>query len=137
MPIDPKKFKEIVTNHFDNLSEEEFLETLRKSSPYLFDGSLEEKNDIKLSDQGEMNSQNIFSHILDLKSRYDRILAENYKDLTLCLEDEADRMKSDNIDPIIIKIYISKQKLIYTFSTVFQSVIYLTDNITKALTKRA
>ena len=45
MPIDPKKFKKIVTNHFDNLSEEEFLETLHKSSPYLFDGSLEANQD--------------------------------------------------------------------------------------------
>jgi hypothetical protein len=47
MPIDPKKFKKIVTNHFDNLSEEEFLKTLHKSSPYLFDENSEEKKDVK------------------------------------------------------------------------------------------
>jgi Circadian oscillating protein COP23 len=43
MPIDPKKFKKVITNHFDNLTEEEFLKTLRKSSPHLFDESSEEK----------------------------------------------------------------------------------------------
>jgi hypothetical protein len=32
MPIDPRKFKKIVTNHFDNLTEEEFITTLHKSS---------------------------------------------------------------------------------------------------------
>jgi hypothetical protein len=32
MPIDPKKFKRIVTNHFDNLTKEYFLKTLDKSS---------------------------------------------------------------------------------------------------------
>jgi hypothetical protein len=47
MPIDPKKFKQVVTNHFDNLTEEEFLKTLHKSSPYLFDESSEVKKDIK------------------------------------------------------------------------------------------
>jgi hypothetical protein len=47
MPIDPKKFKQVVTNHFDNLTEEEFLKTLYKSSPYLFDESSEVKKDIK------------------------------------------------------------------------------------------
>ena len=52
------------------------------------------------------------------------------------VREEADRMKLDNIDPITIRIYIIKQELIYTFSTVMQSVIYITDKITKALTKR-
>jgi hypothetical protein len=137
MPIDPKKFKKIVTNHFDNLSEEEFLETLRKSSPYLFDGSLEAKHDVPSSDRDEMTSQNIFSHTLDLKSRWDRIDAENYKEFTSYLEDEADRMKSNNIDIITIRSYITKQERIYTLITVIQSVIHLTEKITKALTKRA
>lgn len=41
MPIDPRKFEKIITNHFKNLTEEEFLKTLQKSSPYLFDESLE------------------------------------------------------------------------------------------------
>ena len=44
MPIDPKKFKKIVTNHFDNLSEEEFLKTLHKSSPHIFETNSEEKD---------------------------------------------------------------------------------------------
>lgn len=49
MPIDPRKFEKIITNHFDNLTEEEFLKTLRKSSPYLFDDSLETEQDITSS----------------------------------------------------------------------------------------
>jgi hypothetical protein len=43
MPINPKKIKKIVTNHFDNLSEAEFLKTLRTSSPHLFDENLRKK----------------------------------------------------------------------------------------------
>ena len=137
MPIDPKKFKKIVNNHFDNLSEEEFLETLRKSSPYLFDGSSEAKHDVPSSDRDEMTSQNIFSHILDLKSRWDRIDAENYKEFTSCLEDEADRMNSNNIDLINIKIYIIKGKLSYKLNASIQMVKLLTDMIAQVITKKA
>jgi hypothetical protein len=36
MPMDAKEFKRRVTEHFENVTEEEFLENLRKSSPYLF-----------------------------------------------------------------------------------------------------
>jgi hypothetical protein len=62
MPIDPKKFKKIVINHFDNLSEEEFLETLHKSSPYLFDGSSEEKRDAQLSGNDEIQLATIIEN---------------------------------------------------------------------------
>ena len=65
MPIDPKKFKKVLNNHFDNLSKEEFLKILHKSSPYLFDGSSGVKHDILSS---------------DLKSRWDRVDGENYTD---------------------------------------------------------
>jgi undecaprenyl pyrophosphate synthase len=131
MPIDPKKFKEIVTNHFDNLSEEEFLKTLHKSSPYLFDGSSEAKHDIPSSDRDEITSLNIIKKLSPIS---------NYGsdgEVVSAFKEEADRMESNNIDPITIRSYISKQKLIYTLSTVIQSVIYLTDKITKAFTKRA
>jgi hypothetical protein len=59
MPIDPKKFKKVVTNHFDNLTEEEFLKTLRKSSPHLFDESSEGKqaNWQNLSDESSGEKQ--------------------------------------------------------------------------------
>jgi hypothetical protein len=137
MPIDPKKFKKVVTNHFDNLSEEEFLKTLHKSSPYLFDGSSEAKHDVPSSDRDEMTSQNIFSHILDLKSRRDRIDAANYKEFTSYLEDEADRMKSNNIDLINIKIHILRLKLLYKLSASIQMVKLLTDMITQVITKKA
>lgn len=49
MPIDPRKFEKIITQHFDNLTEEKFLKTLQKSSPYLFDGSLEPEQNIIFS----------------------------------------------------------------------------------------
>jgi hypothetical protein len=137
MPIDPKKFKKIVNNHFDNLSEEEFLKTLHKSSPYLFDGSSEAKHDIPSSDRDEMTSQNIFSHLLDLKSRWDRTDAANYKEFTSCLEDEADRMRSNNIDLINIKIHILRLKLLYKLSASIQMVKLLTDMIAQVITKKA
>jgi hypothetical protein len=44
MPMDAKEFKQRVTEHFENVSEEEFLENLQESSPYLFtEGSEEPK----------------------------------------------------------------------------------------------
>lgn len=137
MPIDPKKFKKIVNNHFDNLSEEEFLKTLHKSSPYLFDGSLEAEHNVQSSERDEMTSQDVFSHILNLKSRWDRIDAENYKEFTSLLEDNADRMKSNNIDLISIRIYIIREKLLYKFNTSSQIVKLLTDMIAQVITKKA
>jgi hypothetical protein len=131
MPVDPKKFKKIVTNHFDNLSEEEFLETLRKSSPYLFDGSLEANHDASSSDRDETTSLNIITKLSPISN------PASDQEFVAYLSEEADRMKSDNIDPITIKIYIGKQKLRYTFIVVFQSVTYLTNKIAKVLTKRA
>jgi hypothetical protein len=131
MPIDPKKFKKIVTNHFDNLSEEEFLETLRKSSPYLFDGSLEANHDETSSDRDETTSLNNITKLSPISN------PASDREFVAYLSEEADRMKSDNIDPITIKIYIGKQKLMYTFIAVFQSVTYLTNKIAKVLTKRA
>ena len=56
MPINPKKFKKIVTNHFENLSEEEFLKTLHKSSHHIFDANSEEKD--VTSDRDRMNQPN-------------------------------------------------------------------------------
>jgi hypothetical protein len=131
MPIDPKKFKKIVTNHFDDLSEEEFLETLRKSSPYIFDGSLEADHDETSSDQSEINSVNIVTKLSPIAN------PGNDREFVPYLREEADRMKSDNRDPITIRSYVGKQKLIYTLITVIQSVMYLTEKITKVFTKRA
>jgi hypothetical protein len=131
MPIDPKKFKKTVTNHFDNLSEEEFLKTLHKSSPYLFDGSSEAKHDAPSSDRDEITSLNIITKLSPISS------PEVDRDFIADLKEEADRMKSNNIDSITIRRYIIKQELVYTLNTVIQSVIYLTEKITKAFTKRA
>jgi hypothetical protein len=44
MPMDAKEFKRRVTEHFESVTEEEFLENLRKSLPYL---SVEESGDPK------------------------------------------------------------------------------------------
>ena len=68
MPIDPGKFKRIVTNHFDNITEEEFLKTLHKSSPYLFDVSSEVKHDILSSDRDETTSLNIITKLSPISS---------------------------------------------------------------------
>ncbi len=130
MPIDPNQFKKIVTNHFDNLTEEEFFKTLHKSSPYLFDGSLEANHDVSLSDQDETNSLNIVTKLSPISN------TGNDQECFTYVREEADRMKLDNIDPIAIRSYTIKQELIYTLSTVIQSVIYITDKITKAPTKR-
>jgi uncharacterized protein YutE (UPF0331/DUF86 family) len=131
MPIDPKKFKKIITNHFDDLSEEEFLETLRKSSPYIFDGSLEADHDETSSDRCEINSVNVVTELSPISN------PGNDREFVTYLREEADRMKSDNRDPISIRSYVGKQKLIYTLITVIQSVMYLTEKITRVFTKRA
>jgi hypothetical protein len=137
MPIDPKKFKKIVNNHFDNLSEEEFLETLHKSSPYLFDGSSEAKHDVPSSDRDEIISQNILSYISDLKSRWDRIDAENYKEFVSNIANEAHQMELNSTDIVTIRIYIVKQKLSYKFANIIQTAKFLTGIITEVITKKA
>lgn len=58
MPIDPRKFKKIITNHFDNLTEEEFLETLHKSSPHLFDENSDGKKAASLPIQNKKEKEN-------------------------------------------------------------------------------
>ena len=50
MPIDPREFKRIVTNHFATVTDEEFLENLRKSSPYLFTEDPEKQQDDRISE---------------------------------------------------------------------------------------
>jgi hypothetical protein len=59
MPIDPGQFKKIVTNHFENLTEEEFLKTLHKSSPRLSDEKLEQSQNVQIHNQNEVASENI------------------------------------------------------------------------------
>jgi hypothetical protein len=131
MPIDPKKFKKIVTNHFDNLSEEEFSKTLHKSSPYLFDGSLEANHDVPLSDRDETISLNIITKLLPISN------PTSDEGFISCLEEEVDRMKLNNIDPVAIRIYIFKQEIMYTFGMAVVSIKYLTGKITKAIIRKA
>jgi hypothetical protein len=125
MPIDPGKFKKIVTNHFDNLSEGEFLKTLHKSSPYLFDGSLEAKRDVPLSDRDETPSLNIVTNLSPISSPGNsRFIAY--------LREELDRMKSGNTDSIF------EREVMYSLSIcilrpVIKLVIYLTEKTTKRM----
>jgi prephenate dehydrogenase len=58
MPIDPKQFKKIITNHFKNITEEEFLKTLYKSSPRLFNQKPEQVQDVQLHNKNEVISEN-------------------------------------------------------------------------------
>ena len=45
MPMNPDKFKRIITSHFKTVTPEEFLENLRKSSLYIFTESSEKQQD--------------------------------------------------------------------------------------------
>jgi XisI protein len=63
MPINPEKFKKIVTDHFATVTDEEFLENLRKSSPYLFTENSEARKDIQTSDTSDPISTNCNSTI--------------------------------------------------------------------------
>ena len=54
MPINLKQFKKIVTNHFENLTEEEFLSTLHKSSPRLSDEKSEQVQNVRLHDRNKV-----------------------------------------------------------------------------------
>jgi hypothetical protein len=50
MPMNPEKFKQIITDHFKTVTPEDFLENLRKSSPYLFTESSEKEQDDRISE---------------------------------------------------------------------------------------
>jgi hypothetical protein len=125
MPIDPRKFKKIVTNHFDNLTEEEFLKNLHKSSPYLFDENSLEKQDVQLLDRDETTSLNTFAKLFFIDEEVRGYLIE-----------EVYRMKSNKVNPITIRIYLIKFYIHYGYGVLIQSIIYSTDKITKILTKK-
>jgi hypothetical protein len=46
MPINLKKFEQIVAEHFATVTDEKFLENLQKSSPYLFIENSEATKDL-------------------------------------------------------------------------------------------
>ncbi len=37
MPLDPKEFEKVFSNHFETISPEQFLDNLKAACPYLFD----------------------------------------------------------------------------------------------------
>jgi hypothetical protein len=72
MPMDAKEFKRRVTEHFENVTEEEFLKNLQKSSPYLFTKESREPENlhskIKANLENEAHTKNdsqnlIVSHV--------------------------------------------------------------------------
>jgi predicted transposase/invertase (TIGR01784 family) len=64
MPMNPEKFKQIITDHFKTVTPEEFLANLRKSSPYLFTEMQEEEDpcisEIKESKSAEIENTRIY-----------------------------------------------------------------------------
>jgi hypothetical protein len=62
MPINPKKFREKVTNHFENITEEDFLKNLYKSSPYLFAKGTKKKDATNMSNSNLVDSNNLDLH---------------------------------------------------------------------------
>jgi hypothetical protein len=62
MPMDAKEFKRRVTEHFENVTEEEFLKNLRKSSPYLFAEDSEEPKEFQMQSNSEIDNNVIVKH---------------------------------------------------------------------------
>jgi XisI protein len=83
MPIDPREFKRLVTNHLATVTDEEFLENLRKSSPYLFIDDSEAKKDIHISNTSDLNSNNGHSIVDRQKLEEDKI--DQYRKLVKSL----------------------------------------------------
>jgi hypothetical protein len=42
MPINLKEFEQVMTEHFKNVTQEEFMQNLQKAAPYLFEETPEE-----------------------------------------------------------------------------------------------
>ena len=84
MPIDPKKFKQKITEHFQNLTPEEFLKILSQSSPHLFDGSMEEEQDNEIFDRVIPNSTQIDRVSIRLKG-FDYSSVASYF-ITICTQ---------------------------------------------------
>jgi hypothetical protein len=69
MPMNPEKFKRIITNHFKNVTPEEFLANLRKSSPYLFTETREEKDPyISAKPEAEVNGSDTTSTLCSIEN---------------------------------------------------------------------
>jgi hypothetical protein len=45
MPIDLKEFERVITEHFANATQEEFLQNLLRVAPYLFEEAPEEHHE--------------------------------------------------------------------------------------------
>ena len=67
MPIDSRKFKQKITEHFQNLTPEEFLKLLSQSSPHLFDDSREESQDTEILDLAAPTSNRLIETNLPAK----------------------------------------------------------------------
>jgi hypothetical protein len=49
MPIDLKEFERVITEHFKNATQEEFIQNLRKASPHLFEETPENHHEDSVS----------------------------------------------------------------------------------------
>jgi hypothetical protein len=70
MPMNPEKFKRIITNHFKTVTPEEFLENLRKSSPYLFTETIKEDRCIAVNPSSVPNRSNTNSALCSTENEY-------------------------------------------------------------------
>jgi hypothetical protein len=62
MPMDAKEFKRRVAEHFENVTEEEFLRNLQKSSPYLFTKGSGEPKEFQTRSKSGMDNNAIVKH---------------------------------------------------------------------------
>lgn len=82
MPIDPREFERLVTNHFATVTDEEFLENLRKAAPYLFTDSSEETNDIHISHISDLNPNNSNSIVVGRASPLENLQVQKQNKLS-------------------------------------------------------
>jgi hypothetical protein len=76
MPMDPREFQRRVTEHFKNVTEEEFLSNLRKSSPYLFIKDSEKQNNFVADNHSELGGEAINSLPIAFGTSCGNVLSE-------------------------------------------------------------
>jgi hypothetical protein len=62
MPMDAKEFKRRVAEHFENVTEVEFLRNLQKSSPYLFIKGSGEPKEVQTQSKSVTDNNAIVKH---------------------------------------------------------------------------
>jgi hypothetical protein len=62
MPMDAKEFKRRVAEHFKNVTKEEFLRNLQKSSPYLFTEESGKPKEFNMPTKPEIDNSVLAKH---------------------------------------------------------------------------